>query len=341
MDKLRAIEYFICAAQERSLSGAARRLDVSVPAVSRLIATLERHLGTTLFERGTRGLTLAATGQEFLDGCAPALERIADAEAAAGGTRTEAAGTVAMAIQHLLVFLCVAPVLSRFHARHPNIQLDLRDVQPPGDPETDGADLRLAVDWDASPDQVVRTLARTRMVVCAAPQYWARHGMPQRPRDLERHICFVLCAVRGTIMDHWPFERAGEQEAVVVKGRVMNSNTNRDLTVAAALAGEGVIRALDLAIEEPLRTGRLVPALTDWEPVDSPLVRLMYRTAAGRLPRVRATIDFLTVLFRDAERRCAAPRWPARGPTALPRLRPRAERLSDARFAPVFLVSSP
>ena len=78
------------------------------------------------------------------------------------------------------------------------------------------------------------------------------------------------------------------------------------VTVAAALAGEGVVRSLDLAIEAPLREGRLVPALTDWDAIDSPQVRLMYRPAAGRLPRVRLAIDFLADLFGDVERRCAA-----------------------------------
>lgn len=306
MDRLRAIEYFVSAARERSLSGAARRLDVSVPAVSKLIASLERHLGARLFERSAQGLTLTVSGQEFLDACAPALERIVDAEAAAGGARTRATGTVAIAIQHLLAYHCVMPSLSRFHARHPNVQLDLRDYVHGGEQETEGADLRVALVWDESPDQVVRTLARTRMVVCAAPQYWARHGMPQRPKELERHVCFVLRAVRGTIMDHWPFRRGDEEEAVVVRGWMTTSNTNRDLTVAAALAGEGVVRSLDIAIEEPLRTGRLVPALTDWDSVDSPRVRLMYRPAAGRLPRVRLAIEFLADLFADVERRCAA-----------------------------------
>jgi len=306
MDRLRAIEYFVCAARERSLSAAARRLDVSVPAVSKRVASLERHLGARLFERGAQGLTLTASGQEFLDACAPALERIVDAEAAAGGARTTASGTVAIAIQHLLAYHCVLPALSRFHARHPNVQLDLRDYVHGGEPETEGADLRVAMVWDQAPDQVVRTLARTRMVVCAAPQYWARHGMPERPRDLERHTCFVIRAVRGTIMDHWPFRRGDEEEAAVVRGWITTSNTHRDLTVAAALAGEGVVRSLDLAIEAPLREGRLVPALTDWDAIDSPQVRLMYRPAAGRLPRVRLAIDFLADLFGDVERRCAA-----------------------------------
>jgi DNA-binding transcriptional LysR family regulator len=307
MDRLRAIQYFVYAARERSLSAAARQLGVTVPAVSKLIGALERHLGERLFERSTQGLTLTAVGQDFLDSSAPVLEQLAEAEAIARGARTRASGQVSVAIQHLIAFHCLLPALSRFHARHPNIQLDLRDyVHGGADPETESADLRVAPTWDSVPDQIMRPIARTRMVVCAAPQYWARHGVPSRPKDLERHTCFVLRALRGTIMDHWPFSRGDETEAAVVRGWITTSNVNRDLTVAGALAGEGVIRALDLAIEEPLRSGRLVPVLTEWEAVDSPVVRLMYRPTAGRLPRVRAVIDFLTELLRDAERRCSA-----------------------------------
>jgi LysR family transcriptional regulator for bpeEF and oprC len=306
MDKLRAMEYFVCAARERSLSAAARHFDVSVPAVSKQVGALERSLGARLFERSALGLTLTPAGEEFLDACEPALERLAEAQEAVGRARTQQAGPVAIAVQHLLAWYCLSPALPRFHARFPNIQLDLRDYVPGVDPETQGADLRLALVWDERPDEVVRTLARTRMLVCASPQYWARHGIPQRPADLERHTCLVLRSVRGTIMDHWPFERAGEKEAAVVRGWITTSNTNRELTVAAAVAGEGVVRSLDLAIEDHLLAGRLVPALTDWSAADSPQVRLTYRPGAARLPRVRAAIDFLTEVFRDTERRCAA-----------------------------------
>lgn len=127
-----------------------------------------------------------------------------------------------------------------------------------------------------------------------------------RPRDLEQHNCFVLRAVRGTAMDHWPFERDGEQEAAVVDGWMKVSNVNRDVAVAAALAGEGVVRSLDIVLEEHLRSGRLVAALSDWSATDAPSVRLMARPAAMRLPRVRATVDYLAEAFADVERRCAA-----------------------------------
>jgi LysR family transcriptional regulator, regulator for bpeEF and oprC len=303
VDKLRAIEYFVCAAREGSLSAAARRLDVSVPAVSKLISSLERALGARLFARGTSGLALTPAGQEYLDVCAPALEQITGAEESVGRARTQAAGPVALAVQHVLAVHCLSPALGRFQARRSNVHLDLRDFMP-GGADTEGADLRLAMIWDETPDQVMRVLARTKLVVCAAPQYWARHGAPSRPKDLEHHACLTLRSLRGTLTDHWPFVRGIEKEAAVVNGWLSTSNTNRDLVVAAALAGLGIVRTVDIAIAEYLRAGQLVPVLMDWEIIDSPLVRLMYRPAAGRMPRVRVVMDFLVELFKDTERQC-------------------------------------
>lgn len=306
MDKLRAIEYFVCAAAEGSLSAAAHRLGVTVPAVSKLLASLERSLGARLFERSARGLALTPAGEEYLAACQSVMETLAAADDGVGRARTQLAGPVAMAVQNVLAQHCLAPALGRFHARHPGIRLDVRDFATGREADVEGADLRVALVWDEQPDQVVRVLARPRLVVCAAPAYWARHGMPAHPRDLERHNCFVLRAVRGTAMDHWPFERDGEQEAAVVAGWMTVSNVNRDVAVAAALAGEGVVRSLDIVLEEHLRSGRLVAALSDWSATDAPSVRLMARPAAMRLPRVRATVDFLKEAFADVERRCTA-----------------------------------
>ena len=85
MDKLRALQYFIAAAEERSLSGAARRLDISVPAVSKLISSLENTLGTSLFDRTVHGLTLTSGGEIYLEACQPLLDQLATADEALRG----------------------------------------------------------------------------------------------------------------------------------------------------------------------------------------------------------------------------------------------------------------
>lgn len=306
MNKFRAIEYFVCAARDGSLTAAAHRLDVSVAAVSKLVTGLERELGARLFERSPGGLVLTAEGREFLDACEPALERIRDAEALVGQSRSQASGAVSIAVQAALMSRCLAATLQTLHARHPQIQLDFRDYLRGGDVDTESADLRLTTAWDERPDEVARVLCRTRLVVCASPAYWARHGLPRMPQELEHHQCLTVRAPRGTVMDQWPFERAGEKASVSVRGWLTAGNAGIEAAVGAAVAGEGVMRSLDVLLENELQSGRLVPALLDWHVPESPSVRLMYRPTASRPARVRAVVDFLTATFHAMEQRCSA-----------------------------------
>lgn len=334
MDKLRAIEYFVCAAKDGSFTAAAHRLDVSVAAVSKSLAALERELGTRLFERSSAGLTLTPSGREYLHACSAALTRIAEAEDAIGQARTQASGAVSLAVQSALVVRCIAAILPALHARHPAIQLDLRDYLRGGDVDTESADLRLTTAWDERPDEVSRAICLTRLVVCAAPAYWARHGMPRDPHDLGQHDCLAIRAPRGTVMDQWPFERSTEKVSVQVQGWLTAGNAGLDAAISAAIAGEGVIRTLDLLLEHELRLGRLVPVLLDWEVPESPAVRLMYRPAAIRTVRVRAVADFLTAEFRAIEARCAELTGPRRAGAAPPWAGARAFRRASTAVRP-------
>lgn len=330
MDKFRAIEYFLCAAREGSFAAAGKRLDVSAAAVSKMLSALERRLGARLFERGATGLTLTATGLQYLEACEPAVACLEQAESQIARSRSAVEGSVSIAAQSLLATHCLAPALPRLHARFPDLQIDLRDYRRDGDADTESADLRLTSAWDERPDDVSRVVCRTRLIVCAAPRYWARHGLPRRPLDLDPGACLPIRAPRGTLLDHWAFERDGSAEAVVARGWLASGNASAATAVAAAVAGVGVIRTLDLALEEPLRAGLLVQALRDWQVPESPLVRLAFRPGAGRLPRVRAVTDFLVGLFGEVERRCVELAGP-RAAGSPPRwVGPRVHRRSSA-----------
>ena len=119
MDKLRAIEYFVAAAEEGSFSGAARRLEVSIPAIAKLINGLERSLGAKLFDRASQGITLTADGVRYLEACQPLLEQVSAADEAVSGANVRARGSLVIGMQPQLARHCIGPSLSRFHARHP------------------------------------------------------------------------------------------------------------------------------------------------------------------------------------------------------------------------------
>jgi LysR family transcriptional regulator, regulator for bpeEF and oprC len=170
-----------------------------------------------------------------------------------------------------------------------------------------GADVFVALGWPAATELVQRRIGHARLFVCAAPAYWAAHGMPRRPKDLERHNCLLIRTVEGTVMDLWSFRHGEEEESVTVSGWLVASNNNRDLVIEAALAGEGVARTIDLANRAHVQSGRLVPALVGWESTFVPPVTLMYRPSGRRVPRVRVFVDFMTGVFRELERQRGQP----------------------------------
>jgi LysR family transcriptional regulator for bpeEF and oprC len=302
MDKLRALQYFSAAAAEKSLSGAARGFGVSVSAIAKLINALEKDLGAKLFDRTVRGLTLTAEGARYLQACEPALMQLDAAQERLRTSTLRPKGTVVVGVQHVIARGCLTAALPRFHDRYPDIELDIRDFQRVTDEQVSGVDVMLVVGWPKVEDLVLRRLAAGRFVVVASPAYWTEHGMPKRPKDLERHRCLPIRAVDGTVMDAWAFTRGMEQELVKVRGWLTTSNAHRDLVIGLALAGHGVARILDWTELPDLASGSLVRALADWESTEAPPVNLLYRASVRRIPRVRIFIEFAIDLFHELER---------------------------------------
>lgn len=298
MDKLRALQYFLSSAEERSFSRAARRLEVSVPAVAKLVNALERELGAALFDRSAQGLKLTASGERYLDACQPLVAQLTAADELVIEEATRPRGTLVVGAHPELVML---PWLARFHERYPDIQIDVRAVTRLTIKDT-AAEVYIVHGWPDQPDMVRRLIGRPRLLTCAAPGYWATHGVPQRPKDLERHVCLLYCNDEGTVNDLWQYERGAEKESVTGRGWLVSNN--RYVTLNAALSGEGVVRTSDLMVGKHLRSGQLVPVLLDWEMTDAPPFNLLYRSNQRRNPRARLFIDFVIEAFRELEAEC-------------------------------------
>ncbi len=297
MDKLRALQYFVAAAEEGSFSGAARRLEVSVPAVLKLINALERAIGTTLVERSSRGLVVTADGRAYLDACRPLLEQLDAADAAITRAGARPKGTLVVGAPGFLIQHWLVPAMPAFLASYPDIQVDFRAMTRLADAEPRGTDVAIVLGWPLATGLVHRLLARTRTFACASPDYWARLGFPKHPRDLARHNCLCMRNPEGTVLDLWEFSKGNRQEAVAVKGNLVSDD--RNVIVDAALAGMGVARLMSFTLREPARDGRLVAALVDWEMGHPPPVNLFYRPGFRRNPRVRPFVEFVTEHFRS------------------------------------------
>jgi len=299
LDKLRALQYFVAAAEEGSFAGAGRRLEVSVPAVHKLVTSLEASLGVRLFERTVQGLTLTASGHDYLESCRPLLAELAAIDETLSRTAQRPTGTLVIgahpqAANHILV-----PALPRFHARHPEIQIDVRVVNKPTDVDAAVVDVFLLVGWPEADDLVHKRLGHARSLIVAAPEYWSAHGIPQHPNDLQRHVCLLMRNPGGTLIDLWEFERDEEKVAVKVNGWL--TSNGRDVVLDAVLAGEGVGRFTQVTTRACLQAGRLVPVLLDWQVLGAPPVNLLYRSGQRRTPRVRLFIDYITAVLEDQE----------------------------------------
>jgi DNA-binding transcriptional LysR family regulator len=304
MDRLRSLQYFIASAEEGSFSAAARRLEVSIPAVAKLLAALERDVGVTLFERSAQGLCLTAGGEAYLEACRPAVVALEAAREQMRASTTRARGTLVLGIQHVAARELLCPELPRFRALHPDIHLDLRESTQMVDPGAPGIDVYLSFAWPKVEDMIHRALAMSRFVVCAAPAYWEAHGVPRHPAELAAHDCILVRTQTGTLMDMWRFRRGEETAEVAVKGWLACSNVHRDVAIQLAMEGMGPVRVLDWANYQPLASGALVPVLTDWEALEAPPLYLSYRPSARRLARVRLFVQFVEDLVRG---------WTARG----------------------------
>ncbi len=317
MDKLRALEYFVTAAQVGSLSGAARALGVSLAAVAKLVAALEKDLGTVLFDRNSRGLELTVDGHVYLAACRPALEQIAAAGDSVRFAKDRPRGTVVVGAPVQLIRHCLIPALPQFHARYPEIDVDLRQIGRLTEAAAQGVEVFVLLGWQDPHDLVTRRLAIPRSMICAAPSYWAEHGIPETPRDLERHIAFTYRNPDGVLLDHWRFLKNQQTQEVTVRGWL--SGNDRESLLDAVLSGAGVMRLPDVSILDLLAEGRLVPVLTDWEVLDTPPINLLYRQNHRRIPRLRTFVDFVIEVFSNLQsvahageslvRPDSAPRW--------------------------------
>ena len=300
MDKLRAIEYFIAAAEEGSFTRAARRLEVSVPAVQKMLGALEREIGVTLFERSAQGVKLTGNGSDYLDCCHPLLEELRGMEERLTRSTERPSGTLAVAMHPQLAHHIFVPALARFRARYRDIQIDFRTVHRMSDADATTADVLLLHGWpEATQDYVHRKLGMASSLIMAAPEYWATYGVPRHPRELAQHACLMMRNPTGIVIDLWEFTRGTEKASVSVSGWLISNA--REVVLDAVIGGHGVGRFNEVTTRTQVQSGRLVPVLREWEVQGGPPINLLYKASARRSPCARAFIDFAMQLLREAE----------------------------------------
>lgn len=299
MDHLDSLRVFIAVADGGGFAKAARRLGLSAPAATRAIGALEQRLAVQLLLRTTRSLRLTDAGERFLADCRRIVGELEEAEAAASGAHTQPRGTLAVTAPAMFGRLHMAPLVLDFLDRHPQVGVRTLFVDRVTQLLEEGLDLALRI--AALPDSGLSAvpLGAIRAVTVATPAYLAQHGRPQHPGDLLQHLAIGF-AQDGSQRSAWPFYPPGRKTAAarlpVLPPMRLVANTS-ELSIAAALRSQGIVRALAYQVAEPLQAGQLQIVLADWEPAPVP-VHLV--TLAGRQgpAKLRAFVDFAVARLR-------------------------------------------
>ncbi|HLY54953.1 MAG TPA: LysR family transcriptional regulator [Stellaceae bacterium] len=290
---LEAWAVFAKVAETGSFAGAAAELGLSAATVSKALQRLEARLGERLIHRTSRRFSLTETGRVLAVRAARILAEGEAAEAEAQASSAAPRGRVRLAAPMSFGLRHVAPALPDFLAAYPELSIDLQLDDRMVDLVAESIDVALRIADLPDSSLIARRLCPVRRWVVGSPAYFARHGAPQRPRDLAGHACLGYAYLASG--ETWRFTSlAGEEESVRIKGPLCA--TNGDALAPALEAGLGVALQPDFLAYEAVRDGRLVVAMADWSAPPSGL-NLVTPSGGPRPPRIAVLMEFLVRRF--------------------------------------------
>ncbi|BCH26179.1 LysR family transcriptional regulator [Mesorhizobium sp. L-8-3] len=292
MDRFDELAIFVAIIDEGSLTGAARRLRRSAPAVTRALAALEDRVAARLVERTTRRLSPTAAGRELAE---RARAILGDYDAALlGASEMPIRGLLRVTAPVLFGRRHVAPVVNGFLDSFPETQVELVLQDSNLDLVEEGLDVAVRIDHLADSALLVRRVGEVRRVAVASPGYIEEHGRPMHPRDLARHSTIASARVAR----EWRFGPTRRGPVVRIAPRLLANEMEAQLL--AVRAGRGIARVLSYQVADELAQGTLVRLLPEFEPPPIP-VQILARSGGHMAPKVRAFLDYAYTALRKLD----------------------------------------
>ena len=254
---------FVAIADHLNFRVAASRLGVTPSALSHTMRQLEERLDVRLLHRTTRSVSLTDAGLRLLEKLRPAVDQISAALEDLQGEQHRPFGRLRIYATHIAAAAVIAPVWGRFLATYPDVQLELHLDEAPCDIVARGFDAGIGTQDRAAADMIaLRVTGPMKLVVVAAPAYFAKIRPPRTPDDLALCNCVQYRRAADGATVEWPFERAGKSRHISVEGRVIVNDPQ--LAVRAAVDGLGIAYTIEALAEPLLRSGQLIRTLDDW-----------------------------------------------------------------------------
>ncbi|MGM0593435.1 MAG: LysR family transcriptional regulator [Pseudomonadota bacterium] len=289
MDRFGEMQSFVRVVECGGITPAAERMGLAKSAVSRRLAELESRLGVKLLQRTTRRISLTEDGRHFYERSRVILEELEEAEGSLSSEQQRVHGMLRVAAPLSFTVRHLTPLINAFMQRYPEVQLELDVEDRSINLLKEGVDLAIRIGKLDDSSLVARRLAPVRAVLCASPDYLARHGEPQAPRQLAEHAGLTY----GHLSEQrqWTlYDSAGTAHSIRPKTRMRVNNG--DVILEAALAGLGLAVMPTFICYRELAAGRLRQVLPDYH-AEASAAYALYPSRRHLPLRVRVFIDFL------------------------------------------------
>lgn len=298
IDRLKAMEVFVCVAEFGSFTQAADALSMPKPTVSVLVRDLETHLGVRLLNRTTRRLSLTPDGVAYLERANLLLREISELETQVRGATVTPAGRLRVDVPAAFGRHVLMPALPEFLARYPEINIEVGSTDRPVDLVREGVDCVVRGGNVFDESLVAKKLGAMEVITCAAPYYLATFGTPKKLSDLEKHIFVNYFSTKTGRIFSFEFKTRGRDAVMQEISRPHRVAANdADSYIAAGIAGMGLMQVpMTRFVREHLAAGRLVRVMEKFDCGELPMVA-MYPRNRHLSTRIRAFVDWVAEVF--------------------------------------------
>jgi DNA-binding transcriptional LysR family regulator len=298
MDYLNAVRAFLRVVESGSFTRAASSLQIPPNSVTKLVQSLEAHLRVKLLNRTTRRVSPTSDGAAYFERMTRLVEEWDEAEDDIAHARGHPRGRLRVDMGTTVASLLLIPTLAEFHARYPDVQLDIGASDRPVDLISERVDCVIRAGAITDPSLIARHLGSLPQVTCATPAYLAAHGIPGHPSDLEHgHTLIRYVHAGSNRKQSMLLSRDGE--TATVKGHCFVSVNESGALLAAALQGLGIMHAPEFIPGRHIDSGALVRLFDGWRAADVP-VYIVYPANRHLSARVRVFVDWMIELFQQS-----------------------------------------
>jgi DNA-binding transcriptional LysR family regulator len=293
MDRFHLMAVYVAVAEEESFAGGARRLGMSPPAVTRAVAALEGRLGVQLLTRTTRFVRATDAGQRYLEQARRIIAEADEADEAVAGANAAPRGQLAVTAPVLFGRMFVTPSIVDYLQRFPDMTVSAVFLDRVVNLLEEGMDVGVRI--GELPDSSMKAISvgHVRRVVCAAPEYLKKNGVPRVPADLAKHTVVAASPVSPSV--DWKFTTGKKTTSVKLAPRL--TVTSNEAAIVAAVQGFGMTRLLSYQIAAFLESGQLKAVLTDCEPPRLP-IHVLHSEGRQAPAKVRTFVDLLVERLR-------------------------------------------